>query len=159
MFKIKNFLMFQNQNLVSCLFVLAAIITLFIIPKAALATSPQEQSIFSTRLQALKAHGDGNLDLADTLYTQALSTAENAGSKMSIIEFLSRLTQVKIQNHKLGQTDQLVQAAIKLALSIKDTSDSDSNLMVWMNDMADAFLKKGEIPKKKTLKNIVQSII
>ncbi len=111
-----------------------------------------EKSVSTLRTQALKAQTDGNLDKADSLYTQALAEAESSGSSMKIIEFLSRLVQVKIQNHKLGQTDALVQKAIKLALSIKDTTASDSNLEVWMDDMANAFYKRGEHSTREDIK-------
>ncbi len=111
-----------------------------------------EKSVSNLRMQALKAQTDGALDKADSLYTQALAEAENSGSSMKVIEFLSRLVQVKIQNHKLGQTDVLVQKAIKLALTIKDTAACDSNLQVWMDDMANAFYKRGEHSIREDIK-------
>ncbi len=111
-----------------------------------------EKSVSDLRLQALKAETEGDLNKANGLYTEALAEAEKSGSSMKIIEFLSRLIQVKIQNHKLGQTDALVQKAIKLALSIKDTAAGDSNIEVWMDDMANAFYKRGEHSIREDIK-------
>jgi tetratricopeptide (TPR) repeat protein len=111
-----------------------------------------EKSVSSLRLQAIKAEADGDFDKADSLYAQALADAETSGSSMKVIEFLSRLVQVKIKNHKLGQTDPLMQKAVKLALAIKDTPASDSNLDVWLDDMANAFYKRGENSTREDIK-------
>lgn len=111
-----------------------------------------EKSLSSLRMQAIKAQTDGELDKADSLYTHALEEAKESKSSMKVIEFLSRLVQVKIQRHKLRQADPLVQEAVKLALSIKNTDASDSNLDVWMDDMANAFYKRGEHSTRDDIK-------
>jgi tetratricopeptide (TPR) repeat protein len=111
-----------------------------------------EKSISTLKAQAMKAQYRGDLDKADNLYNAALVEAADSHCPMKVIEFLSRLVQVKIQNHKLGQTDSLVQQAMQLALAIKDTDAADSNLDVWMDDMANAFYKRGEHSTREEIK-------
>ena len=141
----------NHHNMVFACLILTLTLSFYRI-QPVLAVNPTDQSISSIRLEALKAQNDNDLDRAEALYDKALSEAENSGSSMKVIEFLSRIVQIKIRNHKLGQTDALVQRAIKLALTIKTTSASDSNLEVWMDDMANAFYSRGEHSAREDVK-------
>ena len=103
-----------------------------------------ENTISELRIRALKYKIKGNLDQAESLCNEALKQAKFCQSNIEIIEFLSRLVQIKLFNHKLVQTDALTQRALKLALTLKDSSTTDSSLEIWMDDMANCFYKRGE---------------
>ncbi len=112
--------------------------------QTAFAINPSGNTMSGLRSEALEAEGNGEFDKAESLYQKALTAAQQSDSKTKVVEFLSRIVQVRIESHKLLQTDALVQEAIQLAQSLKNTHGGDSTLPVWMNDMADAFYSYGE---------------
>jgi tetratricopeptide (TPR) repeat protein len=118
----------------------------------ALAVSPSDNGISILRSEALEADGNGEYGRAESLYQKALAAARQSGSKTKVTEFLSRIVQVRIENHKLLETDAFVQESIQLARAINNTTASDSTLSVWMNDMADAFYSKGEQTAREDIK-------
>lgn len=104
------------------------------------------------RSEALEAEGSGEFDRAESLYQKALTAARQSAARTKEVEFLSRIVQVRIENHKLLETDALVREAIQLAQSLKNTSAGDATLPVWMNDMADALYSKGEQTARDDIK-------
>ncbi len=117
-----------------------------------IASNLSKESFPTIRIEALQAQSDGDLDKADKLYSQALAEAENCHYAAKIIEFISRLVQVKIVNHQLEQTDKLVQEALKLFQTTNRNTASDSNLSVWMDDMAKAFISRAEHSSREDVK-------
>jgi tetratricopeptide (TPR) repeat protein len=118
----------------------------------AFGVTPSDNGISILRAQALEAEGNAEYDRAESLYQKALTAARQSGSKTKVVEFLSRIVQVRIENDKLSHIDALVQEAIQIAQSLKNSAASDSTLSVWMNDMADAIYSKGEHTKRDDIK-------
>jgi tetratricopeptide (TPR) repeat protein len=140
-----------SVNLVSLLLAFSSAICVLSEP-IALAATPGDNRISTLRSEALEAEGSGEFARAESLYQKALLAAQKSGSKIKEVEFLSRIVQVRIEDHKVLQTDSLAQQAIQLAQSIKGTATGDSTLPVWMNDMADAFYSKGEQTARDDIK-------
>ncbi len=108
------------------------------------ASKASNNSLSMLRAEALEAEGSGEFNRAEALYEKALRAARQSASKTKVVEFLSRIVQVRIENNKLSDTDALVQEVVELAQSLKNSSESTSTLTVWLNDMTDAFYAKGE---------------
>ncbi len=104
------------------------------------------------RAQALEAEGDGQFEKADALYQKALSIAQRSGSQIKVLEMLSRIVQERIENHQLLQSDALVNQAIQVAQSLKNSPASDSTLPVWLNDMSTAFYSAAEHTPQENVK-------
>ena len=143
----------RNYIYKSAVFVFLASMIFLIVSCQQTLASQTEESIASLRVAAIEAQADGDLDKAEDLYTKALANAENSGSAMKIIEFLSRLVQVKIENRKLRETDELVSRALETANKIQNSHSNDSNLTVWMDDMAEAFYSRGERSQNAKVKD------
>lgn len=96
------------------------------------------------KLKARHAEDTNNLNQAENLYLEALNQAKQRNSQTEVVEILSRVTRVRIDNKKLNQTAPLVQDAIRVVSGLKGQPAYDPEMSVWMDDMADAFYEQGE---------------
>jgi tetratricopeptide (TPR) repeat protein len=124
-------------------------------------------------LEARHIEDSGALDQAEAHYYKALEEAKRVDSKKQMVEIISRLVRVQIENHKLMQTGPLVQEAVDAVNTLKNPPigkpsawDSIVNLFcppkkqetyvpaiaVWMNDMAETFYTQGERTPDQTTK-------
>lgn len=86
----------------------------------------------------------GNLKKADALYQEALAQARDEKAKTTVIEILSRLVRVRIDDNRIKDTEPLVTQAVDIVTSLKGKANYDPEMNVWMDDMADAFYSTGQ---------------
>ena len=124
---------------------------LIAIPSAS-AQASEKDPLKQLKLQARHAEDSSELDKAEALYLEALRLAEQQKSDSDTVEILSRVVRVKIDNHKMNQTDSLVRDAVRIVGGLNGKPGYDAEMSVWMDDMADAFYEIGEHTVKTQIK-------
>ncbi len=115
--------------------------------------STKQSKLRELKYAARKFEDGSNYAKADQTYLQALSEARQSGSKLDILEILTRLIHERAFNGRILETDEFIRETIEIVKNASSTNSYDPEISVHMDDIADTLYSRGEMTLSDTVKD------